>query len=79
MISPTPADMSRKPTPAAQSNKVGWVDFGTNYPKHSGQYWKKLAYRRQQLIEHREADIRALETRLIELEDELATLKKVTK
>lgn len=72
----SPADLPRKPEPAAQSNKVGWVDFGTNYPKDSGQYWKKLAYRRQKLICDRNADIEALEARLIELEDELEALKK---
>ena len=51
-------------------------DMTRNYQFDTRDYWKKRATRRQQLIESRDADIKALETRLIELEDELAELKK---
>lgn len=65
-----PADL---PQQAPRRNRF---DMTKNYEFDTRDYWKKRATRRQQLIENRDADIRALETRLIELEDELAELKK---
>ena len=69
----SPADLPRQVTRHTR------FDMTKNYEFDTRDYWKKRATRRQQLIEHRDADIRALETRLIELETELAELKKGTK
>lgn len=69
----SPSDLPR------QATRHSRFDMTKTYEFDGRDYWKKRATRRQQLIEHRDADIRALETRLIELEDELAALKKGTK
>ena len=69
----SPADL---PQQAPRRNRF---DMTKTYEFDSRDYWKKRATRRQQLIENRDADIKALETRLIELETELATLREGTK